>query len=573
MNLRMGVFIKYVVRFGATGLKVSNDPMAGDLCLDADISVRMSRGTAGAEFEIRLYDLPERKVADLKARIDTRSRPDAPRTHVDIQLGYMDTQVGPVLDGICESIKSEVDGDKLVTTVKGREAGYYACATTRYTASFPTGATFAGVAAALLDKARFPPGCLETTPKQNGLPTATMPSPHFRSTKVLAILDELAERAGAELLIIDRRVFLGAAITYDDVPAATFDSEVNLAALDAVVRDLPGSDDDLVVAEPVQGQKVEGFAFTVLGAPALRPAQKVVVRNVKNYDPAANPEYRIRYVEHKFSSTTGYVCKGFASIRLADGKQARALDAAVERNAASAAREIGQRIRDQAFENPAIEVGAVRSVSDDYRAELYYGQPAPGNETQPSVNVPVKHDDDHVYAPRPIASAFAWRKCGLVTPVYAGMKAMIAHNRALASDGIVTGYLWSKNPEFAPPAFHQGDWWLCLPIDFDGTQPPKDDTSAVNDLTANDGRRVLELKGLKVVVGAGALRKVGQRPEPGADGECTLAHASGATITIRDGEISLDSGKGAKLTVTGDGITLTDGTVNVELKGGQLKVG
>ena len=53
MSLQSGVFIKYVVDFVDTGLKVSNDPLSGDVCLDADVSVCMLRGAAGATFEIK----------------------------------------------------------------------------------------------------------------------------------------------------------------------------------------------------------------------------------------------------------------------------------------------------------------------------------------------------------------------------------------------------------------------------------------------------------------------------------------------------------------------------------------
>lgn len=570
MSIRTGVFIKYVVEFPDAKLKVSNDIMAGDISLDADINVRMSRGTAGATFEIKLYDLPEPKVKTLAEKFKAKSAPNASKPHVKIQLGYLDTKVKPVLDGICESLKSEVDDEKMVTTLTGREAGRYACDTS-YSANFDTDSTFGGVAKTLLEKADFPPDCLERKPHLDELPEE-LKNPHFRASKVIGILDELAKMADAELLVIDKTVFLGKAILYDQVPAATFDSELNLVKFEPFVRDLPGVD-DAKFPEPVPGEKMEGFKFNVLGDPTLRPAQKVMIKHLKGYDAAANPEFRIRNVEHRFSSSSGYVCEGVAAKRQSSGAQARALDAAAERSAAGAARDIGERIREQAFDNPVIEVGAVKSAADSYRAELYYAQPAPRNETQPSVNVAVEKNDDHVYASRPIASPFAWRKCGLVTPVYPGMKAVIAHNRSLASDGIICGYLWSNDPDFAPPANERGDWWLCLPIDFDASQPPADDTNAANDLTANDGRRVLELKGLKVTVGAKALGKVGKRPEPGPAEECTLAHASGSTITIKDGEISLDTGQGAKITLSASGITLTDGTLSVELKGGQLKVG
>ena len=225
---------------------------------------------------------------------------------------------------------------------------------------------------------------------------------------------------------------------------------------------------------------------------------------------------------------------------------------------------------------PLIEVTSVKAAADAYQADLYYGQPAPSNETQPSINAAIKEQDDHVYEGKPIGSPFAWRKCGLVTPVYPGMKAVVAHNRALASDGIVTGYIWSKQPDFPPPENHAGDWWLCLPIDFDAKQPPRDSTKAVNDITASNGCRVIELKGLKIAVGTAGLKEIGKRPIPEDEKvaeACTITHASGAVITVQEGEIDVDTGVGPKLTLSSSGITLTDGTLNVRLANGRLAIG
>ncbi len=567
MSWRSGVFLKYVVTFVTPGLAVSNDVFAGDVCLDADVSVRMSRGTAGAAFEITLYDLPEAKVQALsEAAHSTTDKP-----HVTIELGYFDTSVAKVLDGIYESVETSVANDKLVTTVKGREAAFFACATTSSVASISGDVTYADAAHALLKNA-LPANAVSATAQVNDLPSATLHNPHFRSRKILGALDELATRAQAELMIVDGKVFLGSPIRNDDVAAAQIDRATNLANFQPLTRAIP-ADDDLNFPDPTPAATMNGFRFTVVGDATMRPGQKIVVKNVKNYDSAANPEYRIRQVEHQYSSTNGYVCVGVATKRLADGAQARQIDAAAERSAGSAARDVAGRIRSQAFDNPVVEIASVKAAGDAYTADLYYGQPAPGNETQPSLNVAVAHDDDNVYERKPIASPFAWRKCGLITPVYPGMKAVVTHNRAISSDAIVTSYIWSKEPDFAPPEYQTGDWWLCLPVNFDATQPPTDTDKAANDLTANDGRRVVELAGLKITVGASGLRTVGTRPTPGNAEECTIAHASGALVTIKKGEIDIDTGAGPKITLSSSGVTLTDGTLNVRLANGQLAIG
>jgi hypothetical protein len=401
-----------------------------------------------------------------------------------------------------------------------------------------------------------------------------MHNPVFRSKKVLGILGEIADRANAELLVVDGKVFLGSPIRYDDIAAAELDRSTNLASFQPFTREIP-SDDKLNFPDPIPAAKMTGFRFTVIGDPTMRPGQKIVIKNIKSYDAAANPEFRIRQVEHQFSSS-GYVCVGVATRRLADGAVARSLDAAAERSAASAVRDVNDRIRKQAFDNPAVEVASVKAAADGYQADLYYGQPALGEETQPSINIAVTQDQDHIYEGKPIASPFAWRKCGLVTPLYPGMKAALLHNRALASDGIVAGYVWSKQPDFAPPSNQAGDWWLCLPIDFDATQPPADSTKAANDLTANNGCRVIELKGLKITVGADGLEGIGKRPTPGDAEICTIAHASGPVITLKEGEIDVQinaDGSGPKLAMTSSGITLTDGTLNVQLGNGKLAIG
>jgi len=66
MSVRSGLFIKYAVKFVEAKLTVSNDVLVGDVCIDADITVKMRRWTSGTTFTITLYDLPEAKVKQLK---------------------------------------------------------------------------------------------------------------------------------------------------------------------------------------------------------------------------------------------------------------------------------------------------------------------------------------------------------------------------------------------------------------------------------------------------------------------------------------------------------------------------
>jgi len=590
MSVLSGVFIKYVVEFpvapGAAGalaaaaaaapgvlaaagasLKVSNDVLAGDFCIDADISVKMHRWDAGSEFEIKLYDLPEAKVTALEETLKSNET-----AAVKISLGYFDTNDELVLDGIYVDVNRDVAGDQLVTTIKGQEKAFFACTTTKYTGSLRGDKSYKAAIGELLSQAQLPEGCSSTEPQVNdNLPAGLLSNLTFRDTVLLSIND-LAKRANAEFLIADGKVFFGAPILNNLVETAQLDFAVNLAKFDPITKKMLSTESG---DSPDINADIKGFTFTVVGDPKMRPGQRIVVNDIDKYK---SPEFRIRHVEHAFSSSAGYRCIGAATEQIKNGETARWIDSKIDHSAGAALKRLTDGIRSRGVENPVIEVGAVKSAGAGYRSSLYYGQPAPGNETQPSINAAIKQQDDHVYEDKPIASPFAWRKCGLVTPLYPGMKAVVVHNRAQASDAIVTGYVWSKQPDFPPPPNQGGDWWLCLPIDFDSTQPPDDSTKAVNDITASNGCRVIELKGLKITVGAAGLKEIGKRPDP-EDSKvaeaCTIAHASGAVITIQNGEIDVDTGikNGPKLTLSSAGITFTDGKLNVQLANGKLAVG
>jgi hypothetical protein len=525
-----------------TKLTVSNDVLAGDFCIDADISVKMHRWAAGSEFEIKLYDLPEAKVSAIEETLKSITTP-----RVTISLGYFDTQVQAVLEGVYDEVNRDVANDKLLTTIKGREKASFACATS-YTGTLEGKKSYKAVVSGLLSQAPLPKDCISAEPQVNdNLPSDLLNNFTF-SGKVLFSIDDLAKRANAEFFIVDGKVFFGAPVLNDLVDVAQLDYAVNLAKFDPITQKMLSADNG---ASPDSKDEIQvkGFKFTVVGDPKMRPGQKIVVNNIKKYK---SPEFRIRHVEHSFSSSAGYTCVGAATEQLKDGAMARSIDSKIDHTSASAATRVTDRIRSQPAENPVIEVAGIKGAGDAYQASLYYGQRVPGNETQPSINVAINQQNDHLYKDKPIASSFAWRKCGLVTPVYAGMKALVVHNRAIASDGIVAGYIWSKQPDFAPPASHAGDWWLCLPIDFDATQAPNDQTKAVNDLTGNTGKRVIEVKGLRITVGAGKLASIGSRPTEGADDDFLIEHVSGTSVHIdSNGALTVDASK-ASLTIKGD---------------------
>ena len=59
-----------------------------------------------------------------------------------------------------------------------------------------------------------------------------------------------------------------------------------------------------------------------------------------------------------------------------------------------------------------------------------------------------------------------------------------------------------------------------------------DKTKAVNDLTSHTGKRIIEVKGLKITVRASKLATIGTRPSEGPDDDFLIEHASGTSIHI-----------------------------------------
>jgi hypothetical protein len=603
MSARTGVFTKYVVEFAAANLTFSNDPSVGDVVVDADVTVTMSRWTDGTTFKITLYDLPQQKVEALKATLQPKTYPS-----LNIKLGYFETKVQPVVaGGIYDKIDSKAAADastgqnRQVTSISGFDAAVVACRDTPYTANLSDDQTgkyedaAKGVLSAVFtDKNKAAHPGIDSLVDNNihsNAPLPKGPSPSkFHNNTVLTALDELAGKAKAEFLVSDKQVFLSPSIERTDVAAAVLDPSTNLAKFDPSQKKLPSTSDGAKNGQPQSsedaGPPVRLFNFTSLGDPTMRPGQTITVNGVDKFPNSL--KCRIRNVEHQFSASTGYVCAGAAAEPLSDGAKARDFDNQIKQDAAAAAQAIAGKIQSAAVKNANLEVTSVKGAADTtkypYQADLFYGQPQ-GAEKQPSVEVAIDAQNDHLYQHKPIASPFAWRKCGLTTPVYPTMKALVAHNLGSADDGIVTGYLWSTQPAFPPPPNHAGDWWLSLPIDLDPTSLPSDQTQftriddwekfdwtkfdqtkAVNDLTASNGHRVIEIKGLKISVGAGKLAAVGTRPGDGPDDDFLIEHASGTSVHI-------DSNGALTITASGTSVQIdSHGALTIDASNASLTI-
>jgi hypothetical protein len=219
-------------------------------------------------------------------------------------------------------------------------------------------------------------------------------------------------------------------------------------------------------------------------------------------------------------------------------------------------------------QRPSIDVGQVTEYEpgkeEKHLTTLNYGQSPARDAEAPSVDTPV--DDAGQLHSKPIASAFAWHNCGLIVPVYPGMRGLLAHNLDRPNDAVVTGFLWSQKPRYQPPQNEPGDYWLCLPTDVasNATEPTG---KGVNDLTDGSGRRVIQVKGLHILVGADALPDVGARPQvPGeVDNAIVIEHQSGTKITIGgDGALTIET--------SNKDISLSNGGVTLALSGTSVEV-
>jgi hypothetical protein len=563
----MGVIIKYQLEFPEVRLKISNDILSGEFIIDANIATEMKRNTGGASFKIELIDLPKRKADEIKAQLPSLAK-------VIIKLGYFDSPFEKVMEGIIEDIKSVVQEDRLVTTIKGLETGTYALKNNLIDNTLDDNITITAAVSQILQDDEIRRGSIEQSPQLQNI-SGTLRRRSYRRKKVMRILDELAEAAHAEFMVSDKKVWMGKPIRDDQsYQPPKFDRDVNLAVFSPIDNEVTEEASPNVLL-PLPATRADGFRFTVLGDPKLRPGQRVKA----TVDDFETQEFRIHSLTHKFTMTGGYVCEGSAMKVSADENcRRRELSLGIPGPAAVAesikrASENGQDSR------PTLEIGKVKTYTpgestgdEKHLGTLYFGQTYGQSETQPSINIAIENNEQRLFRNKPLVSPFAWHKCGLVVPVYQGMKAMLNHNLSLQDDVLISGFIWSDTPVIEPPKNKAGDWWLCLPIDFDSANPPSDSTKAVNDLTANNGKRILQLKGLKITIGNSTLQNVGERPTEGEDDEFLIEHSSGTILRIAaDGKMTIEAENLAikgDVTIEGNLSMKGDATIegNVEVK-------
>jgi hypothetical protein len=532
----MGVIIKYQLQFPETKLKISNDVLEGDFIIDAEIRAEMMRGTLGAGFEIKLHDLPQDEAQKLYDEFNKNSG----KLSVRIKLGYFDGDFEPVMKGVVEKISSTVHAEKLVTTIKGSEIGTHALKQTKFKdlkESLSGTLTMQAPVKKLLEKTK---GEIDKEPEITGIPEDSEYTDKVQAEEnALEALGKIAKEADAELLVCDSKVRMGKPIK-DAYKLDELDRDTNLAEFQPFTKNIP-DESGRNILNPLKARTAQGFEFTVIGNPKMRPAQELVTKEIKGFDDKAEATFRIHSVVHNYSTSGGYTCRGVA-MKECEGEGCNSQEHALKQpSPAAIAQSLAQKAKSEQSRKPAIEIGKIKTyMAKQHLGTLYYGQRYEPTETQPSIRTEVDTDEKQLLQNKPVLSPFAWHKCGLVTPIYPGMKALVNHNLNMRDDAVIMGFIWSENPEIKPPENNEGDWWLCLPIDVSESSPPGDSTKAANDLIANNGKRVIELKGLKITVGKDKVSNVGERPSEGAEDEFLIEHTSGTKFQIApDGKIMI----------------------------------
>jgi len=548
---------------GAAPLRVSNDVLDGDYVLDAEIRVDLVAGAAASSFTAVLADLPADVAETLKSRHREggRTRP----LQATVSLGYFDdpaSKSDPVLRAVVTSIRTRVNGAGLLETeLRGMELAGYWLLNTPVQADQDGDRPLGELVGKVADQASKKAGgqVSVTVPQDSGLPA--VPGFTLRNGSGLEALRAIAEAAQAPLVVADGSILVGRTVGRGG--PVVFSAEDNIVSLDQLQEE----PEDLSVPAPpgngsadAAGEARTSLDLVVLGDPAIRAGRAAQVQPADPKDVLPGP-LRVERARHTFSSRTGYTC-AVTVVAARPGERATRRTGA--HGVVDRIRDLAETVREQ---RPAVDVGQITGYADGaggkHLATMRYGQSPPADAVAPSVETEV--DATPQLHGKPVASPFAFHKCGLVVPVLPGMRALLAHNRGLVNDAVVAGFVWSEQPRLEPPQNAPGDWWLCLPTGLDGDGLPTG--KGVNDLTDKAGVRVVQAKGLRITVGEGILPDVGTRPDVPDDlaGTLRIEHESGTTLLVDgDGAVTLDAG--------GQDIVIKSGDASITLSGGSVKL-
>lgn len=598
----------------------------GGVVADADVTITMAEGGAADDFTVKLYDIPALAVSALKSKVGTDSTPGLSAI---ITLGYLDTattvySVKPVMRGRVTKVDEGVSDDgRSIVTLTGEEVVGYLLRTTEDTVSVAGSADSDKLASQLLDQAiarakklQLPVGGLKIAPGSKlGVPVANFT---VGKRSVLAALADLAERAKQALVVNGDGVAFGTGATAGR-DAVTLSAQTNVVTFKTTTKEgaaKPGSDASggatggaaaltagaasvsstaaSVLGAGTASKAAASITVTALGDPDLRVGRSVTIDDGSPHPVASGQSWRIYQITHKYDSKQGFTTEVVAT---AEATGAPAQDF---KGARGVIDQWNRELLKQRTANPSLDMGEVarylaagsaNTIGDPgHRATLHYGpkpppaQPAAGTQSaagsggkpdngSPSVDQEITDDPRSDLEMRPVSSIFAFDKVGLVTPVYPGMRALLAHNGQAVSDAIVAGWVWPTKPAMTPPPNKDGDWWLALPTGIDPSSK-RPTGKGVNDLIDEHGNRVITTKSARIVVGTSALDDVGTRPAVGADDELIIEHSSGTRITLdKNGGLTIQAKSAIAVSTNGNDITLGNGSVSLKISGSSVQVG
>ncbi|WP_406395787.1 hypothetical protein OG806_39970 [Streptomyces sp. NBC_00882] len=576
----MGVILWYQLAFPTLGLTVSSDVSSGTILSNAKITVSYALGQLGT-FTVDLTALPTPAHRQLAGALSGKRGNPAGALPVVITLGYLESPGSrkAVLRGRVDGLAVPRDLPPPGVRLTGYEEAAFQLLSTKDVGGGSSASGLAHFAGQGISPAEAVQAIVEkagATLVKGATPDSARQNINLDGPNAFELLRLLAERHGAELLVQDGTVQFGTVVTHP--PTGPLQAPPNPAAIlalltgeDTLFVQAGGTSARLAAFKPIQattaGQyrviddlpestSVAAFDFTVLGLPELRAGQ-LVAASVDGYQSPLQG-YRIIHLTHAFSPRDGYVCSGRAAVLSKDGNNRKNTETAREGSPTAIADAIAGRIGDARTASPSVDVGQVTAAKPDRRvADLRYGQGAAPKAVGPSVDLPVD-DGGPVLPDKPLAAPFAWHGVGLSVPLYPGMRALLNDVRGAREDSVVNGFLWTNDPAMDRPKAKEGDWWLCLPTDLTPGPDPRPQGKCANDLTAKDGRRVVEAVGLKLAVGTSTCTDVGARPAEGQAEEFQLTHSSGTQVRIdAGGNVTVRAGTGATVTVSAGKATVT----------------
>lgn len=521
-------------------------PVSSDF-FQADVTVAMDATEAGNTFCARIYGMGD----DIYSLLTVQT------TIVHITLGYDDGASVEVMTGLLTEKAMEAGDQWYEATLKGVDFVFDQLQRpTAVVAQAFKGQTVGAVATAICQ--------VVGVDTQIPDPGPTLATRTFNDQTPFAALNILADIACFSLQAKDGKLWMG--------------KPASLGAIHTTpITDGATSRPVATRGATAAASAMDGQDFAIAGIPSLRPSDLVTL---------GTASFQIQSITHKLTREGGYTCTGRALSPTATADDAQK---AGRPSASVVARQIGQNLQQRDRNRPALDVGDVASyTAGDNTATFSLGYDTKPGMVSPTIEGTLRTTPTPLHD-KPIASPFAFDKCGLVTPVYPGMRALLAHGWNEPEDATASGFVWTS--DMTPPQNQAGDWWLCLPTELGGDGKPAG--SAANDLTTGDGQRVLELKGLTLNIGSGLLSNVGKRPTPGTDESLTIVSDDNKTqvtfkqgvVTITDGTATLTVGNPSGQIVMTDGkatltvgnpsgqIVMTDGSVKLTLANGQISIG